>query len=175
VANSLTNLAGAQLVNGDHGGARRGLLRAQAILDKTVGPNNPQSTRVLVSLGRIDLHEGAIQRGHDRCEQALAILEPLVGAEHDQLLAPLTCLGWAELELGQATRALPLLERAHAMRDLSPPDDAALTRVLLARALDETEGDPQRAKRLRKHARASLAKHGGTVPERIASWLQEPS
>ncbi len=175
VAQSLTNLADVMALQGNPGGARRSLERALTILEKTVGPRNPQTTRAVTNLARIDLEEGMTQRAHDRCEKALAVVDEIVGDEHVELVSPLLCLSWAKLELGEVEAALPLLQRIDGMRDLAQADDPALARLLMAHAVLLTEGNTERAAKLRAEARELFAVEGREPPpERVARWMQEP-
>ncbi|MCA9709068.1 MAG: tetratricopeptide repeat protein, partial [Myxococcales bacterium] len=175
VANSLANLAGILEHEQDFGGARRLYERARDILEKAYGPSNLQVARVIFSLGVLDLREGAIQRGHDACARALEIVDPQVAAEHTERMGPLACLGWAALELEQPQQALAQLERAHAMRALGQAEIPALTSLLLARALEQTGGDAERAHALRAEAREQYAVLGQPPPERLRAWLRDPS
>ena len=174
LAHSLANLADVLRLEGDLGGAQRDYERALGILEKGEDPGTPHRGRMLASLGMLALFEGAIQRGHDQCQRAVQMIDPLVGDQHVVLVEPLTCLGWSLLELEQPEQALAPLERAYGMVELAQVDFPALVRVLLARALTEVEGDAERATRLRAEAREIYAQGIYEPPERVAAWLDDP-
>jgi tetratricopeptide (TPR) repeat protein len=173
VAQSLVNLAGTIALDEDWGGARRLYERALAILEKAGGPGD-QLAMVQSNIGLLDLREGAIQSGHDRCQQAVEILEKEGGPTIRSLHEPLMCLGWAQLELEQSQSALDLLERTLAITGEGQADYGALVRLLLSRALVKTGGDAKRAAELRSEAKRRYRKLTQEPPERVAAWMREP-
>ena len=175
VAQSLINLASVVASDDDDpGAARRMLERALSILEKTGESSNEQQAVLLANLGLLDLYEAAVQRGHDRCQQAVAIFEKEGGPTARGLPEPLMCLGWAQLELEEPGAALASLERALTIRGEGQGDYGALVRLLLSRALVKAGGDAKRAAELRVDARRRFRKLDSEPPERVAAWLRDP-
>ncbi len=172
VARSLLNLGDVLHTGDDLGGARRLYERAMSIWDRSGMPNSPMVAQIAAALGTLALREGAIQRGHDHCKRAVEILDPMVGPQHSEQAGPLTCLGWAQLELEQPQAALATLERAYSLRDAGQFDVPALVRVLLAQALVQTGGDTRRADTLRAEARKLYRSMTQRPPQRVRAWLQ---
>jgi len=174
IARSLLNLGGVHEIAKDWGAARRNYERALSLLEDNGDPDGPMLAQALVGLGALALREGAIQRGYDLSRRSVDIFEKIAGPEHPELVGPLTSLGWAQLELQKPQEALVSLERAHAMRKHGQGDVGAMASLLLARALDETAGDANRAKALRAEARREYRSMPFDPPERIEAWLRDP-
>ena len=110
-------------------------------------------------------------------QRALAIFERTTSPDGLVLAYPLTALGVALLGDGQPATAMPFLERAVALRDVSEgkPSTRAESRFSLARALDAAGQDRQRAQALARQARAEHASDVGPASARqqaaIDAWL----
>src|SRR5262249_24326847 len=103
-------------------------------------------------------------------EKALAIYEKAVGPKHPDLSYPLENLGACWTELGQPARAIPILERALAIREAADTGDAAgLAQPLmaLAVALWKGHGARARARALATRARQAFDKAGDIGPQEI--------
>jgi hypothetical protein len=81
----------------------------------------------------------------------------------------LTGVGQALLDLGRPAEAVPLLERAFALRQGQKldPREHGETRLMLVRALWETGSDPRRARAILAEAQADFRKGGGRRMGRV--------
>ena len=130
--------------------------------------NPPANEEIGALLDKLDLAATEFQR-------SLAIEEKALGPKHPQVSAPLLGLGEVELSRKAPARAVPLLERALAIRASQPGDgvDLADVRFALARALFAT-GDRSRARALATEARDAYAKVGPRARRELAeasAWL----
>lgn len=107
-------------------------------------------------------------------QQALALREKAARPEHPDLVVALVGLGRGQVALGAPREALAPLERALKL-SATPrilPETSADLRFGLARALWETNGDRERARRLATEAREAYARVGRTKDVRaVAAWL----
>lgn len=160
---------------GDHAGSlalrERVLVLAESAdgsesFDAALSLNNVAAARL--RLGRLDDAEVGFQR-------SLEILERVQGSDAPICAYPLSGLGEVFVERGQASRAIPPLERALA---LSTPDtsDWATTAMVLARALWQRSShrDTERALTLAKQAEQVLSEAPAYVHEheQVSSWLE---
>jgi tetratricopeptide (TPR) repeat protein len=128
-AQSLNNLGGLLLSQGDLAGARPYLERALAIREKTLGPDHPNMAESLNNLGGLLDSQGNLVEALPYYERALAIREKALGPDHPDTATSLNNLGCLFDSQGDLAGALPYYERALAIREkaLGPdhPDTAA--------------------------------------------------
>jgi tetratricopeptide (TPR) repeat protein/tRNA A-37 threonylcarbamoyl transferase component Bud32 len=179
-AAGLSYVAQALRARGDTDGAVDYNQRALAILDKQGGNVDPNVGVMLSRLAEIaeERKQHAAALTHYR--RVKEVYQASLGPEHPDLADPLTGIGRAELELGRAALALPLLEEA-LKRRLSvagsiDPLLVADTRFTLARALRASRRDPERARTLAGEAladaRRSSTERGKAVVQQIETWLR---
>ncbi len=157
--------------------ARRRTIR---ILKKSHGPDHPDVATAVCDLG---LTLKSMERWDEAVEQlneAQAIWQKILGPEDPQ--NAYAQLGLAEVELGRdrPARAVPLAERAVALRQASQMDPTLLAnaRFVLAQALWDSAGDRDRARSLATAARdawATLGERGAADSAEAAAWLKQRS
>ena len=148
--------------------------RALHDYEQALGPDHPSVALAQSNIGEIALIERHYDRAIEACQRALDIDEHVHGKDHPDLAYDLTCLGSAHIGLGDPAPALPLLERALALRtaEKGNPTELAGTEFVLARAL--VHSDPTRARALAIAARDAYAKDGkGSDDNRatVEAWL----
>jgi len=177
VALSLGNLAIYLEQCGDVETAVRTMERAVKSAEVVLGPDHPTLARFLSNYGEILNRMERFPEAAVVSARALAIAEG-ESARDDVLSYPLTALGIAYLGEGKPDQALPVLERASAMREGSEIDSSSAGEVhfALARALHQTGGDTARARDLAVRSRAEYARDSPTAKvsralEQITVWL----
>jgi tetratricopeptide (TPR) repeat protein len=178
VAVSLNNLALWLVLRGEMSEAVAPIERALMIVERGLGAEHPMTGIVSSNCADVFNSVGRFSEAHRAAARALAILEPGRHPEDLSLASPLAALGVACLGMGQADQALPLLERAVAIRDLKENDPVQLgdARFALARALAAVGRDRPRARALAERARSDYARAGETpvgarALVQIDAWL----
>ncbi|HEY4183036.1 MAG TPA: serine/threonine-protein kinase [Kofleriaceae bacterium] len=136
VANTINDLGNMARDSGDYTAATDYFKRALAVYEKGLGPTNPQVAIALSNLGEVAITTKRYDDADAWCRRALSIDEPGLGPDHPDLAYDLTCIGEAELGRGKKVEALPLLERAYALRKKAKitGTDMDRTKAALARA-----------------------------------------
>jgi tetratricopeptide (TPR) repeat protein len=164
--------------------------RALEILSTALGPEHDALADVLCNLARSLLLQGRqAPAEHDALAEfytpaaehyarAVTVLERAHGPNFAQLSRPLAGLGLLALTRNNPAEALPLLERALALKGLQNPAELAELQLSLARALWDTHQDLSRARNLAEQARAAIHTAGATlVPAELTAavdlWLAE--
>ena len=158
--------------------ARLRLRQALAVVEKHHGPEDVSQASPRRGLARLELSGGAPRLALAQCQRALALDERVQGPQVPDVALDLACLGEAHLALGEAARAVPLLERARLIHQHAPQDrrDAAWAAFLLARALEEGRGAAERGRALAlaEEARELLAAQkprGQSELRQVTAWL----
>jgi serine/threonine-protein kinase len=133
--------------------------RAEAIWSKALGADHPSVAVVRAAIGDAQRARGELALARQSYSGALAVLEKALGPEHPELTRGLVGLGLAELEAGNAGKAVALLERARKVASTADGDplERAHAEFALARALRAAKGDPGRILSLATSARATYA------------------
>jgi tetratricopeptide (TPR) repeat protein/predicted Ser/Thr protein kinase len=109
------------------------------------------------------------------CARTLKLQEgwDVVGSDKSYAEDALTCLGEAEMTLGELDAAIAHLERSVSLTKRAPPTDLALARFALARALTAAKRDPARARDLAESAYADLRAAAGLDRDAsaVGAWL----
>jgi serine/threonine protein kinase len=154
------------------------MARALGIVEGCLGPDHPRTALILSNYAEILNRLGRHEEGARMSARSLAILESESAPDGVILSYPLTALGMARLGCGDAARALPILQRAAAIRDGSERQAALLGEVHfgLALALAGTGGDLDRARTLALRARNEYLQDGPNpftteALRRIDRWL----
>ena len=130
---------------------------------------------VVQDLGDVALHQKRYDRAFALFGRTADIYAKALGADNPSVAFPLTALGEAYLEAGDAQHALATLERADALRQASEPNPRhkAETRFALARALWAAGRGPELARRRAAEARALLIGADGSKEElaTVDAWL----
>ena len=177
VALSLSNVAIYLAQLGSLAEAEHCARRAVEIAQAGLGPGHPRTAVLLSNYGEILNRLGRFGNAREMAQRALDILEGEVESDGLILTYPLTVLGVGFLDDGMAEHAVPILERAVKIRDVSEIAPVRLGEVhfALARALTAVGGDRRRAREL---ARTAGAEYGLAVNvpgaeqeiERIGDW-----
>ena len=152
--------------------------RAARIIENNLGPEHPRNAFVQSNYGEVLNQLGRFSEARESCLRALTIFEREIASDDLTLTHPLTALGLAYLGEGRFPQALPILERAAAIRDAKENDAARLAEVhfALARVLSAIGQDLPRARILAVRARDEYAQVP-CVPAverelaKIAAWL----
>jgi len=169
VVSSLNNLANTLNQMGRHDEAETRLSEALSIARRNDDPE--QLTLTLVNLADTLTQLGRHAEALPLQRQALELDEAKLGPSHPFIADDLQGVATSLLALGRAAEAVPHLERALEIR-ISVEGDAvelAATRFALARALEASDSDAERARRLAGQARSIYAED----PERFRDELDE--
>jgi serine/threonine protein kinase/tetratricopeptide (TPR) repeat protein len=153
VALSMMSLANHHAYGGDFEAATATCNRSLSILTETLGADHPSTAQTTANYSQYMFRLGRFEEGREAAARALAHLER-ADPKSFRIAFPLRTLGLCELGLGRAREALPLLERAAAIRDAGDRVPLRLAEVHfpLARALYET-GARKRGVALARQAR----------------------
>ncbi|MBL9104525.1 MAG: serine/threonine protein kinase [Myxococcales bacterium] len=146
--------------------------RARQIREKALGPKHPDVAFVRVDSAEILVQQGKYAEAEPVLRESIKDLEAGLGLGHPDLAHPIVALVDLLLATRRADEALPLAERALALRqaDEAASRELAAARFALAQALLATGGDRPRATQL---ARAALVGFSAASPERasVDRWL----
>jgi tetratricopeptide (TPR) repeat protein len=161
---------------GDHEGELAAADRGIAIVAATGESEIRFLPALLLTRGNALLAKGDAAGAREACGKALRMQEEL------QIVAPdkeydsdtLTCMGDAEVALGQLDDAIASLERSVSIVRRFPATDLALARFALARALTAAKRDPARARDLAESAQRDLRAVAwmGREASDVAQWLE---
>jgi tetratricopeptide (TPR) repeat protein len=134
--------------------------RAMRILESSLGPEHPHNAFVLLNYGELLNELGRFAEARQSCLRSASIFATELGPDDLHVAYPLTTFGLACLGEGKPADALPVLERAAAIRDAKENDAACLGEVhfALARALFALGNDLPRAWTLTLRARDEYAR-----------------
>jgi tetratricopeptide (TPR) repeat protein len=148
------------------------LKEALAIAEHALGESSAEAGEVLADLAEVYRVRGRPADGAATYERALSIVEHALGSQHRELAEILLGVGRSYLDLKQADKAVPLLERALRLRADDTPARAAPLRFALACALWETGRDRPGALALARQAAATSIRPGeGVTQAEISAWL----
>ncbi len=178
IAHSLNNMSQVLIDQGALHEALNHLERALEIGERGYGPHHPATGMFLSNYAEVLNGLGRFEEARAAAARALAIFEAETDPDGGPFTYPMMALGTAFLGTGDVELALPLLERATAIREskVSDPTPIAESHFALARALQTTGRDPARARALADRARAEYAR---ALPSplvtnelaRIDAWL----
>ncbi len=146
-------------------------------MTRAVEPGNPDAAGPLANLGAVALQRGRFKDAVGYCREALELRRG--SPDNSDLGEALTCLAEAELGLGRKSSALPLAEKAVALRTGAETEarERGRSAFALARALPASQC--ARARELATAARAGLDAQGGKEERRlraaISGWLAGPA
>jgi eukaryotic-like serine/threonine-protein kinase len=169
----LDNLASLYMLDGKPEQGLALLARAVKIREDALGPDHPDIAASWVDLAAANQDVRHLDVAADAYQRAIAIWTRALGPDHHDLARPLIGLADVELLRNAPERAVPLLERALAIREHTAgnPEQLAHARFLLARALRALDRDPARARALAEQARTYYAGVGSTkVVADIDAW-----
>jgi tetratricopeptide (TPR) repeat protein len=174
VAESLVNLAIEAKNLGQWDAIEPSYRRALAIYDQALGPASFEAGVTYINLGEARRAQGALDAAAEAYAHAERILAAKLGESHPLLAHVWNGVGQLALARGQRDAAVPLLERAVAMRERDPSDatDLAESRFALATAL--APADAARSTQLASGARDAYRAAGPGYARRLAAveaWL----
>jgi serine/threonine-protein kinase len=148
--------------------------RALAIFEQAYGKDSLEIAATNINLGEARRAQGSLDAAEAAYNRARDIMTKKLGESHPMLAHVWNGLGQVELARGHTDLALPLLERAVAMREHDHGDatDLAESRFALARALPAS--DHARAIQLATAARDGYRTAGAGYATRLAAveaWL----
>lgn len=175
-ARSLNNVAQALQNLGRTAEARERQREALAMLERTLGPDHPDVAGLVNNLAFSERKAGHLEAAEAAYRRSLAGFEAALGPDHPVLAYPLTGLGGTLLEAGRGGEAVPVLERALALRPPGAvqPKDRAASAFELARAL-AMGGEWERAAALAREASTLYREAGEGFAEQraqVESWLE---
>ncbi len=152
--------------------------RALEIVERGFGPDHPRTALLLSNYSEFLARSGRWGEATDAAARAVAIFDREADPEGMFAFVSLTALGTAHLGAGRSDEALPILERATRIGEVSAPTVAYLgrARFALGRALWEIEGERARAMALANAARRDYERspQTATTERELASvdaWL----
>ncbi len=131
---------------------------------------------LLASRGQALLAKGDAAEARTACARALHLQDERESIAPDKSYTDdaLTCLGDAQIALGQIDEGVATLERSVSITKRSPKSDLAIARFALARALTAAKRDSARAHELAKDAQKELRATAGMDREarEVEKWLE---
>ncbi|HYW70112.1 MAG TPA: CHAT domain-containing protein [Pyrinomonadaceae bacterium] len=128
---ALNRLGGIYHGKGDYAKAQSYFLRARSVLEKSVGPDHPDTLMVLYNLGIISKEQGDYAKAVQFHQQALDARERVLGQDNTLVAASLTDLATVYRVTGDYAKAEELQLRALAIREkLFGPEDESVGQVL---------------------------------------------
>jgi len=151
--------------------------RALALWEPAYGAEHPMIAMVTNNLGDLHRQGGEPAKALPYCQRALAIGEATLPEGHPVRAYHLLCTAHALVALDRGAEAIPLLERALAIR-AAAAGDLVEPRFGLAKARWQVGGkaDRARALELAAEARAGAAAAGAAGAETVAdidAWLAD--
>ncbi|MBW2457383.1 MAG: serine/threonine protein kinase [Deltaproteobacteria bacterium] len=152
--------------------------QAIAVWQGAYGADHPQVVQAHLNLGDHLMMGQAPEAAQTQYEMAFAIEQESLEPDDVELAIPLTGLASCHLALGCPAEAVPLLERAVALRRRpgSEPGPRAYSEFALAVALRGAGQDPERALALARNAVVGY-REAGPVGEvnlaEVEAWLQQ--
>ena len=170
VAYALVSLGTLTSSQGDYEASRGYYERALKIWQTKLGPEHPNVAVTLGNLGTVAHKEGQLEAAAEYYERSLAVRESTQTAEHPGVAKTLTRYAQVLLDMDAAARALPMLERAHAIQTKGESDaiELAETEFVFARALWAVGSERERAKALLVSSRARYAELGERATDSLA-------
>jgi tetratricopeptide (TPR) repeat protein len=173
IAQSLVNIAIESKALGRFEAVDPSYRRAIPMFEKAYGVDSFEAGVSHLNFAEALRVEGKLDDAQTEYEHARASWTKAIGADHPALAHVWNGLGQLELARGHAAKAVPLLERAVAMREKDPSDATALaeSRFALARAL----GPGDRARQLATAARDAYRQAGKPFATELAAveaWLR---
>ena len=104
---------------GRYAEARAFYERALSIVERVLGPDDPEVPRTLNNLANVYWSQGRYTEAQSLTERGLAIRERVLGANHPDVASSLNTLGLQYREHGRFEEAMVLLARALAIRELA--------------------------------------------------------
>lgn len=111
-ADAISTLSNIYYYRGLYDSSRVLNVRAAALTESLLGPDNPSLAHNLVNIGIIDQRLGKPAEGEQPLRRALGIMERWYGPEHYRAAGVITQLVGVLVELDRASEARPLQERA---------------------------------------------------------------
>jgi tetratricopeptide (TPR) repeat protein len=177
IAMSLCSLALVELELEEGDQALVTIQKALTIDRAAYGSGSPLRWGVLDDRGEVFAFLHRYQEAEDDLRSSVDMATALVGADHPWVGYPLTALGKALLAQGRYREALPILERAHRIRERAEPspDNVAETRFALARARWTLNRDRPSALTLAIAARDTYRKLPGQAKRaaEVNAWLAD--
>ncbi len=155
---SIGNVGELRRMRGDYDGALETMKTVSALVARAYPPVHREVGTTNHNIASIYSDKGEPATALDYYDRAIEVRQQIHGTEHTYVANSLTGKARALLDLARASEAMPLLERALSIRAAteSPPRKAAQTEFALARALQQTGADLERARALATAARDRL-------------------
>ncbi|MBX3155724.1 MAG: serine/threonine protein kinase [Deltaproteobacteria bacterium] len=175
VAQSLVNIAVASKALGAWDAVFPNYRRAIAIYTKSYGDKNFMTAVSHLNYAEALRVRGELDAAGPEYELARGVFLATFGEDHPNLAHIWNGVGQLALARGKPADAIPLLEKAVALREKDPGDAAALaeSRFALARALGTTPRAKELAAKARDGYRAAGAQFTAVARE-IDAWLARP-
>jgi tetratricopeptide (TPR) repeat protein len=148
--------------------------RALRILQRWLGPDHLRMASPLNNEGEMLFAKGRVDESEHDFQRALRILTAQLPADHVNASWPMVGLAKVALVRGDTMGAIPLLEKAVAMRERSgAPPEVAESRFQLARALDQAHRDEARARALAEQAATAYGQSPAFARQKreVDAWL----
>jgi len=175
---SLGNIAMCRMERGEYTTALAAMRRVEALVRKAFPPEHREVGLTAHNIAELLALQGQHAEALAEYDHALAVRTKAHGPDDPYVANTLTGRAEVLLGLGRGAEALVDLERALAIRERAHDpqrDDFGRTRFALAQALEQTGGDPARARRLAEAAQADLAEGDSPLAQArrdaLAAWL----
>ena len=124
------------------------------LVEKTVGPDQPETGAACDKLGDLYFRNGDYAKAQPLCERGLRIREKALGLEHPAIAASLNTLAQVHARVGDYAGAEPLFQRALKIREkaLGPEDPETARSLNNLAALYDDIGDYAKAEPLFQRA-----------------------
>jgi tetratricopeptide (TPR) repeat protein len=149
--------------------------RALTLFETAFGPEHPAVGILRTNLAMAYANDGKLDEAEALLRQSIEVLTKTLGEDHVDLALSLAELGRVQSRRGRHRDAIPLFERAEALREKAGGEAIELADTKYSLALSAWEvGQEQRAHTLLGQARALYEEAGGerlSKLEEIDAWL----
>jgi tetratricopeptide (TPR) repeat protein len=151
----------------DYEQAQRELEQSLSIARHVHGPDGPELADALTGIGELFSEQGQYQPALDFMRQALDLQEKALGPNHFALGETLIRMGKVQMEQERTEEAIAHFERVLELQEIEQNAPiAAETRFALARALEPSTGQRERARELAQQALEFYSRHTWNAAEK---------
>lgn len=138
-------------------------------------PTDTNYATTVYNLGELETKTGHCDKALVEYDRALGLFTKLLGADHPNVVFPLTAIGKCHVVLRDPIKAISVLDRALAIPNAGPPVLVAYAKFFRGRALFESGRDRVKGLEIAKAANAEIVALGAEAAQVAAetgAWLK---